>query len=295
MSDFKKANAFVSAEIDDDSYIKEVTAKVLNDPEVSAKIKELGLRNEDIDPNLGKLLTYYEDLLPCRECPGLENCPKAYPRTKVDLYSAYPGRVERTLSSCDLAAREEEISSHFLYRDYPDLFKEASNDRKKAKNIKNLVTFARESNTDKPIVYVYGPEGSGVTYRLAAHANQLAEKGHTVAFIDAPRRLGELSDLFFRNKDAFNSAMSSLQDVDLLVIDNLGNEYVTEPIRDAVLLPLLTYRKDKGRKTFIGTSFTIDGLAERYGVKNRERGAYLGNFLATYGKTVKMNPGLQGN
>lgn len=294
MSDFKPAVTFISAEIDDENYVKELTSKLLNDPEVSAKIKELGLKEEDIDPDLGKLLSYYEDRLPCRSCPGIENCPKRYPRTIMDLGINMNGRVERTMSSCPPAAKEEEISSRFLYRDYPEAFRNATL-HDLGKNRKNSMSFLKATRETSPIIYVYGPEGSGVSFALSAYANKMAEDGRYVAYIDSVKRFGELTEYFFRNKEAFKEALDSLISVDVLFIDNLGTEYATEPIRDAILLPLFSGRKEKGRQTYIGSPFSIDSLGRNYMFKNRERGEYFASVLKANSKTVQFAPGLQGN
>ena len=80
-NDFKNALDFIdfkpAKDVDLDAAAASFEAELRADEDVYARIKELGLTRKEVGDNLGMLLDYKADFSICRNCPGLEKCPKS--------------------------------------------------------------------------------------------------------------------------------------------------------------------------------------------------------------------------
>ena len=79
-----------------------------------------------------------------------------------------------------------------------------------------------------------------------------------------PELLRNLKD----NWGSYEDKISYLEDVDLLLIDDIGAEKVTEWGRDEVLGTILQYRMDKGKTTFFTSNLTIEELEHHLSLTN---------------------------
>ena len=60
--------------------------------------------------------------------------------------------------------------------------------------------------------------------------------------------------------------MSKVKEVDVLVLDNLGDEKISEWTRDDVISGILDYRIKNDLLTYITSSYTLDELLSLYDV-----------------------------
>ena len=116
--------------------------------------------------------------------------------------------------------------------------------------------------------YIYGDLGVGKTYLLSAITNELAKKGFKIAFVNLPSLANNLRSLISENH-SLERTLYNLRNVDILVLDDIGSENVTNWFRDEILLSVLNYRMEALKSTFFTSNLSIDELLEHYSVNNR--------------------------
>ena len=116
---------------------------------------------------------------------------------------------------------------------------------------------------DNAWIYISGEAGTGRTFVAANLAIEIAkrEKG-PVAFIDAPYRFKELQGT--KDHDAFNRLIEKYSTVPVLVIDDLGNEYKSDFVRESILFPILSNRAKAHLLTIITSDFDINDFTTMY-------------------------------
>lgn len=273
---------------DEENYLFEIKA----DPEIVEKIRSMGLTTRQVKDNLGKILAYKEDRDYCKNCPGLDACAKERPGYIFDLYLAANGYLERTLGPCALSERQSALDGNFLYRDYSPAWNKADlnpaewgevNRKKLLKTIDSTL-----DGKGTPFVYLTGEEGAGKSYLAAVLCNYYAEKDHKVAYLDVGRRMDEIGNSYFRNRNAFTSLLNELVSVDLLCLDGFGSEYISEPMRDAFYTPLLHARKEGAKATIIISDYQTSEIASLYAGKNPAKGKKLAELIKAGATEIKL-------
>ena len=84
----------------------------------------------------------------------------------------------------------------------------------------------------------------------------------------------------YSDKEGFKSAIELLETVPLLVIDEFGQEYKNELIRDQIVIPVLNARSHNELPTFFSSEFTIKEIQQLYSV-GKNGGAIRGKQLGT--------------
>lgn len=115
-------------------------------------------------------------------------------------------------------------------------------------------------------LFITGDPGNGKSHLAAAIAKSLQERGKTVVFQDTTELLRRIRKTFSReNKESEQEIMSSLLDCDLLIIDDLGAEKVTDWTAE-VLFTIINGRYRKLLPTLITSNFRLSELRDRLGV-----------------------------
>ena len=130
---------------------------------------------------------------------------------------------------------------------------------KRAKVIKWIKNFADnyEINGNYKGLFLHGNFGSGKTYLIAALFNELAKKKISTEIVYFPELLRNLKSDF----ETMADTMAYLEDVDLLLIDDIGAEKVTEWGRDEILATILQKRMNNYKTTFFTSNLDIKELA----------------------------------
>ena len=124
-------------------------------------------------------------------------------------------------------------------------------------------TFATE--TSKSLLF-QGAPGLGKTHLSLAIANELIQKGFGVIYVSAPTLFSKIArDNFdFDNKSLDDlSAEQLLVDCDLLILDDLGAEFVSR-ITIATLYNLLNSRMILSKPTIVSTNLSLSELQKMY-------------------------------
>ena len=117
-------------------------------------------------------------------------------------------------------------------------------------------------------LYLTGNFGCGKTYLVSAALNELAKKNHQIAIIYYPEFLRSLKESF-GDSETYNEKFRLAKNVEILLLDDIGAETMTEWSRDEVLGTILQYRMQEGLTTFFTSNLTIEDLEEHFSVSTR--------------------------
>lgn len=242
-------------------------------PKFSKLVKSLKLDDKLAMKNTSKLEDTLEELNHCDGCKGLFEC-----KNRVEGHVYYPNCENEKISfsyapckyykECQKKLNEKITSSKELGNArIKDIDIE---DKKRIKLIKWIKEFYDNYDQGKNIkgLYLHGSFGSGKTFILAALLNELAiNKKVRTEIIYFPELLRTLKD----DWDFFANKMEYLKTVDILLIDDIGAEKVTEWGRDEVLGTILQSRMNNNLCTFFTSNLTIEELERHLSItKNSE-------------------------
>lgn len=106
--------------------------------------------------------------------------------------------------------------------------------------------------------YIYGKTGIGKTYVMGALYNYLKDRGKEPAIIFFPEFIRRVkSEISTGN---YNAIIDEIRAQEILIIDDLGAENITDFVRDEVLVPIINYRSDENLLTFITSNLGIEEL-----------------------------------
>lgn len=109
-----------------------------------------------------------------------------------------------------------------------------------------------------------GTTGLGKTHLSLAIANEVIEKGYGVIYCSAPNILTKLqNEHFSRNKNEESDTEEYLTDCDLLIIDDLGTEFITQ-FTSSAIYNILNTRIMTAKPTIISTNMSIRELEKSY-------------------------------
>lgn len=259
----------VNEEVDMKSYINKLVKELRDDIEVYEQLRALNLTVGEVRENIGKLTDYRNDYNYCKACPGIEKCAKKTPH--ISMYVAKEGNFITTqYEPCKKILEQIKLNSRYLIADFPDEWKTVSfstvdrsvNRRPAIRKIAEIL-----SDETNSWVYVKGNHKVGKSFFLVAAANEfIAQTGQQAAVINARKRFKELSDLSISNPTEFTKNLVDLSNVGLLVIDDFGDEYKSEYIRDQILMPILSDREHQNKLTFFTSNYSIKEIQQLYSV-----------------------------
>lgn len=275
----------ISEKIDMKKYIEELVNALRADTEVYEKLKPLGLTNKDVRENIGRLADYQEDYNVCKNCSGYDKCPKE--SKHISMYVYKDGNYITTRwEPCCKAIEVAKVDAQYVFNDFPNEWKKTtlkkldlSENRRPV--IKEFVNIAKGKSTRW--IYLTGNHKVGKSYLLVTFANEFIAMGlGKVAIINAQTKFKELADIAYSDKEYFKAQINALINVPLLVIDDFGEEYKNELIRDQIVIPILGERNHNNRPTFFSSDFTINEVQRLYSVGKTGgdiRGKQLGKIL----------------
>lgn len=228
-------------------------------------VEEIGLKDEELMKHTSKLEEAAEEKNNCQGCPGLMNC-----KNRVLGYRYTPKNNENRLTfSFDACKYEldrlEEEATLCNYYEMPDSLKLARmkdimlDDANRVGVIKWLKNFYDNFDQNKKGkgLYLHGSFGSGKTYLICAMLNELAKKGVSITIVYYPELLRSLKEAFSSD---FSNRIDKLKKCDILFLDDVGAEAVTNWSRDEILGTILQYRMDSSLPTFFTSNLNIEEL-----------------------------------
>lgn len=283
-----------------DDLISDLRHKVLKEIKKSKEfediIAEYNLSDEEIMNAASKFLKVRDDKKACLNCKG--SCKKKPNKVQMDLVIYDNHEIDIEFNTCDYYKKINELKKHYLYIDFPleyleyDFSKELkdndyTNIRKKV--LVKLIKILND-NSSKGL-YIYGNNRIGKSFILALFSKIYIEKtGNRVAFCNSNDLFQYLSDLNFTDKNALRDSLDSLIDVDLLILDGLGNEYKSDFVRDNYVYPLLASRLEKNKLTLITSNFKIQEIVDMYALSRASapKAKQLLNILNTICEEIEL-------
>ncbi|MFA9379626.1 MAG: ATP-binding protein [Acetanaerobacterium sp.] len=172
---------------------------------------------------------------------------------------------------------------------YPESPDPASNvvPRVKMTEIFNYCTkYANTFTPGSQSILMMGPTGLGKTHLSLAIASRVIEKGYGVVYGSAQNLLHAIEQAHFSRSSTQYDALDSTLECDLLIIDDLGAEFVTSFSVSAVYNIVNTRLLTK-RPTIISTNMSIAEISKAYSEKvlSRLHGSY--SFLRFFGGDIR--------
>ena len=242
--------------------LEQELAKSLKDEDFCSLIKRNKLPKEVVLKNNTKLMDTCDELKNCKTCKGLNMC-----KNKVEGHVLYPSYSDETLKFVYVPCKfqKELIKKNNEKKIMLNEIKNARmkdidiNDKNRVKIIKWLKEYYdkyEKVNTLKGL-YLHGSFGSGKTFLISALFNELEKSKNAVTeVVYLPEVLRNMKEDFSLVEDKLNY----LENVDVLLIDDIGAENVTAWGRDEILGTILQYRMNNKLTTFFTSNLTLDEL-----------------------------------
>lgn len=245
-----------------------------SNPKFKNFVEKTGISKEGALKNTSKLEKIIFQLEKCRECRGIFECSSdyegnvEYPKIIEDrLYFTYlPCRFTKEIEEKKSKKKTEgKIISNSRMKDI-DI-----TDKNRVKVIKWLKNFYDKYDISKNMkgLYLHGNFGCGKTFLISCLLNELKiKKNVRIEIVYFPEALRTLKD----DWDLFADKMFNYQNVDILLIDDIGAEKVTDWGRDEVLGTILQSRMNDKLPTFFTSNLDINQLEEHLSGKNLSDG-----------------------
>lgn len=244
----------------------------LKDEEFAKLVKRNKIPRDIAIKNNSSLLDTCEEIKNCNNCKGLFMC-----KNKVSGYVLYPS-FDNTLKFIYMPCKYQK-NNEVLLKEKKEKLDVIGNARMRdidildknrmevIKWLKNFYDNYTPVNTLKGL-YLHGSFGSGKTFLLAALLNELKiNKNASIEIIHLPKLLRNMKEDFSLVEDK----VRYLENVDILLIDDIGAESVTSWGRDEILGAILQTRMNNKQTTFFTSNLTISELESHLSItKNSE-------------------------
>lgn len=245
-----------------------ISSDLLTKQEIKEIMTRLNVDEKEFDYYLGYFLSYYEDRCCCQNCTNIDECKKDIPGTVLKLVRKDDNSIEREYTLCAKREDQRKLNKNYLIRDFnEDLLKididDMENKKGRFEYEKKILEIDSIEATNG--MFIYGPSSSGKSYPLIALCNEFVKDDKKCAFVDVKTFLESLRNTFGDNKETIK-LMDVVKKVDILVLDNLGEEKQTEWVRDDVISSIIDYRSKNNTLTFITSCYTLDELEKMYNV-----------------------------
>ena len=227
-------------------------------------VSKLKLNPEYLEKYTSLLKESSSEFKNCSNCKGLVEC-----KNKVTGFAYLPKIVEGNLlfeyKPCrykKTQIKKEKSLKNVKNFNTPEFLREASiskiykTDKNRFKAINWLLDFLDNYSKGDKGLFLHGNFGCGKTYLIAATLNELSKEGYTSSVIFWPEFI---RDMF---NETFKENLEYIKKVDLLLIDDLGAENLTQYNRDEILCPILQYRMDNKLTTFITSNLDVNALRD---------------------------------
>ncbi len=203
----------------------------------------------------------------CINCKGIDECPNLIKGSCMKAEKNNSGIVFSYIE-CPKFSKDK-YKKNVTYFELPLRIKNASmkdvykDDKPRIELIKKMKAFKDSylKNENPKGIYLHGSFGSGKSYLIAALFNDLAEKGIKSVIVHVPELIRSIKDSF--DKD-YSEIFDEVMTAPLLLLDDIGAEYLTQWSRDEVLEPILQYRMDQGLPTFFTSNYSIKEIEKHF-------------------------------
>ena len=182
-----------------------------------------------------------------------------------------------------------------MFSDKPDITKYKSDlsPRENMQIIKEKVKSFIDNfdNPEEKNLIFTGNTGVGKTFLTNCIANEVLKIGKTVLYQTAPVMFDEINDAKFGRENSKFDLYENILNVDLLIIDDLGTEKITDTkITElfTIINTRLLNQNHKITKTIISTNLNVDELFKTYTTRIGSRLAGNYRFLRFFGDDLRF-------
>lgn len=247
--------------------LKKEYRESLKDTEFESFIRSIHLPHEVLMKYTSRLEASFNECQNCSICKSLDNC-----KNEIYGFCLKPvvdnNKLIFEYVSCKYKNKmiKENKKDEFVYvLLVPKEIKNAKmkdvyiDDKNRKEVILWISKFIKEYDSKKKQkgLYLNGSFGCGKTYLVAACFNELAKKKVKSAIVYWPEFLRSLKESF---DDDFKEKFNYIKNIELLLIDDIGAENVTQWGRDEILGTILQYRMENNLTTFFTSNLNYDEL-----------------------------------
>lgn len=180
-----------------------------------------------------------------------------YAPTKNKIAADRKRAAKRRLQLIDLPVRLQDVELSKI---------DISNDRKPVLNLIYAFLKDFEKNPHAKGLYLSGDFGVGKTYMLAGLANYVVTNfNKNVVFLHVPTFIAGLASHFDDNsRTSLQEEIRRLSECDLLILDDIGAESLSQWSRDDVLGVILQARMDNVLPTFFSSNLDMEALQSHF-------------------------------
>lgn len=253
---------------------------VLKHKELESIFSENDISQETIIGSLNQLYQYIEEKENCNRCNGVDSCSNMLKGhyTKLNYTNE---QFHTILVKCDyLAVKEDEdyrsnlFKSQYIPNDllnvtFKDIDHVPGEEDGREDAYTALLEFCStyQPNSQQKGIYLYGPLGVGKSRMMAAAANKLAEKKIPTLMIYTADFFREMKSSIQDN--SLNEKIEALKNVQVLILDDIGSETISQWERDEILGAILQARMVKGLPTLYTSNLDFDGLETHLSYSNK--------------------------
>ena len=161
--------------------------------------------------------------------------------------------------------------------------------------LNECMTYAKNFDSVNENLLFCGSCGLGKTFLSSAIANSLLEKGRDVLYVSCNALFPILEDMHFGRSvnEASEYIVKKINDCELLILDDLGSEFVTQ-LTSAELFRIINSRLISGGKMIISTNLNRSMIQKTYNERIASR--ITGNFsiLEFLGEDIRSIKKLEG-
>lgn len=265
---------------------KEKKAKVLKE-----KINNLEKRKEEI---LNSYKISKENLEVKYDCNKCQDTGFLQNNGKTEKCSCFiQKQMEQKYRMSNLNTLNKKTFENFSLEFYEEENEKGENPKEKAEKVIKILNefindFDRIKNSDKNSIILCGQTGVGKTHLIQAVGHELIEKNYTVLFDTSSNIFNKLMEYRFNYKmDKYNELVNYLNDVDLLILDDLGTESLNEPKKEEMFL-LFNSRLSQNKPILASSNYDIQGLKARYDDRIASRIVERCRFIGVLGKDYRV-------
>ncbi len=233
--------------------------------------KSLSLPEETLMKNTSSLIECAKEFENCSNCKCIEECKNFIPGNMMKAEKNNNG-ITYSYIRCKYSLKEK-YKDNVTNFDLPKNIKNASmknvykDDKPRIELIKKMKEFKDSylKGENPKGLYIYGSFGSGKSYLTAALFNDLAEKNIKSVIVHVPELIRSIKDSF--DKD-YSERFEEVLTTPLLLLDDIGAEYLTSWSRDEVLEPILQFRMDNNLPTFFTSNYSIKEKENHFIINN---------------------------
>lgn len=209
----------------------------------------------------------------CLRCQGIEQCQSEANGMQYVLEMGPTGKVSPSYRMCRhkmVDMETKRISRLLSSSRLPDFFKDKTFENfKRHDNPEAFMAAQRTANDVGGLgLMLYGKPGTGKTHLAAAVVNARLASGNQAVFVTVPELLADIRDTIARKKDT-SELLETVKDVELLVMDDMGAEKITDWAVEQ-LFSVVNARLLRKKQTVVTSNYEPAKLIARMAVKDYE-------------------------